>query len=283
MPNAYADLTTIKSNSYLNITGTGDDTYLRLLLETASRAIDIWCNRHFYVWTGTKYYDGGAYSLLTDDILAITTFKLDQDCDGTYEITLSANRDYELYPLNEFVSMWAEISSRADRVYSDFNPGVKKGVQIIGSFGYGTGATATPYKDSGAVVNTGNMAIDATTHALATGKGASFAIGQTILINSEQLYITGISTDTLTFAFNPLRGQNGTTAAAHTSGATIYIYEYPDAIKLMCLIQTMRWWKRKDSAFANVIGNVELGTTEYYRSLDPDVRMIVGMYKRFRF
>lgn len=274
--NSYADLTTLKSSSFLDISATtANDVYLRILLETAARAIDNHCNRSFYCWEGTRYYDGfGDMFLCEDDILSITTLKTDDNADGTYENSYTAVEDYLLYPLNKYPKLWAEISSRTSREFLSFANGVKKGIEIVGVFGYGDGESATPYKDSGAVVNTGNITSSALTHALATGKGASFGVGQTIRIGTEQLYITGISTDTLTWE----RGINGTTAAAHTAADVIYIYKYPDTVKLACLIQTMRWWKRKDSAFENVVGSEVTGQVNYYKALDPDVKMLLASY-----
>lgn len=281
MPNAYADLTTLKSASYLNIPSldTGHDTYLRILLESASREIDNFCHRFFYVLSATRYFDGKGESILLDDILSATTLKTDEDGDGTYEESWTVNEDYELYPLNGYPKTWAEISSRASREYASFNKGVKKGVQIAGSFGYGDGESATPYLASGAVVNTGGITNSATTHALATGKGASFGVYQTILIGTEQLYITSVWTDTLTFE----RAKNGTAAAAHTAADVIYIYQYPLPIKQACLIQAMRWWKRKDSAFQNVVGIAETGEVARYFGLDPEVALIIKQYMRYQF
>lgn len=271
--NNYLDLTTLKSTSFLNITGTGDDVYLRILGQTASRSIDNYTKRHFYTKSETRYFDGAGRILLIDDLLTITTLKTDEDADGTFEETYTANQDYELYPLNVYPKMSVEISSRTDREYSDFNDGVKKGVQIIGLWGYGDGESATPYIDSG---TTTNEELDASETGVDVVLGSALSIGQTILAESEQMYVTGISSNTMTVK----RGVNGTTAATHVTGKSVYIYQYPDLIKQACLIQTMRWWKRKDSAFANVIGNVELGTTEFYKSLDPDVRFILGQYEK---
>lgn len=50
---------------------------------------------------------------------------------------------------------------------------------------------------------------------VATGTGVSFAIGDAIKVDNEVMFITGISTDTLTVT----RGAAGTTAASHSDGA----------------------------------------------------------------
>ena len=276
--NCYSDLATLKSASYLNLSVTTHDTYLTRLLDTASRQVDNYCRRFFYCWEGTRYYDGARRILFTDDILSITTFKLDTDADGTYETTLTANTDYVLYPINEYPKTLAEISSLGTRQQTNFAPDIKRGVQIIGVFGFGdeTSRGASPYLASGAVVNTGNMTDSATTHALATGTGALFSAGMTIRIGSEQFYVSGVSTDTLTVE----RGVNGTTAAAHLAGVAIYIYQYPYAVYQSTLIMAMRAWKRKDSAYQDVVGYGELGTVISSKGFDPDAAKLLLPYRK---
>jgi len=277
--NAYADLTTLKSEAYANQVKTTNDTYLRKLLEDASRLIDKFCMRHFYCWEGKRYFDGaGSRLYLSDDLLSVTTLKSDPGADGTFENSYTANTDYLLYPLNGYPKTRIDIGYAA--AYSDFAAEIPRGVEIDGVFGYGDGNSATPYRDSGAVVNTGGMTDSITTHALATGKGALFSVGQTVRIENEQLYITSISTDTLTFLANPARGQNGTTAAAHVAGKVIYIYEYPAPIVEACLITAMRTWKRKDSAFQDQVGIPELGIVMAKKGLDPDVIERIAQYTK---
>ena len=274
--NAYSDLTTLKSASYLNLSVTTHDTYLTRLLDTASRQVDNYCRRFFYCWEGTRYYDGSKKTIFLDDLLSITTFKVDADNDATYEWTLVNNTDYVLYPINEYPKTFAQISTIGSRQRSDFAPDVKRAVEIAGVFGYGDASPrgAAPYLASGTTVNTGNMTDSATTHALATGKGALFSAGMTLRIGSEQLYISSVSTDTLTLE----RGVNGTTAAAHVSGVAINIYQYPFPVYQSTLILAMRAWKRKDSAYQDVVGLGELGTVIASKGFDADAARLLTPY-----
>ena len=78
------------------------------------------------------------------------------------------------------------------------------------------------------------------------------------------------------------RGQNGTTAASHASGAAIDVYTYPLAHEA-CLIQVSRLWSRRDTPFG-VVGAAELGTVQVApfgnskltSALDPDARALLG-------
>ena len=57
----------------------------------------------------------------------------------------------------------------------------------------------------------------------------------------------------------------------------------PEPIRRASIIQTCRWFKRKDSAFQDVVGTPELGTINVYKSLDPDVKQILQCYIKMRY
>ena len=267
--NAYNGLTTLKDR--LDVTGTAHDTALLALLVAASREIDDLTNRFFYVDATTRYFDGAGVVIFLDDLLSVTTFKLDEDGDATYEVTMAVT-DYVLYPLNEPTKVYAKISSNSN--YGGFASGVRKGVEIAGDFGFGN--SATPYSDSGVNVPAGNLAKGATSVILGTGEGAKFSAGNTIRIDTEQIYVSVVLVETLTL----VRGVNGTIDAAHTAPADIDIYGYPEPIMEATLIQAMRWWKRRETAFQDVTGLPELGTVIQYKGLDPDVKLIVEAYRK---
>ncbi len=269
--NSYCGLATFKAR--LEITGTADDAQLRLLIQAASRAVDNYCGRHFFAETATRYFDGAKEPLSIDDLLSVTTFKLDEDENGVYEATVAAS-DYYLWPYNGPKLFPKELVYIAPGgVYGAFANGVRKGVEIAGLWGYGTGLTATPYADSGA---TSAEELDASEVGVDVSSGSAFEVGQTILIESEQMYITGIATNTLTVR----RAVNGTTAATHATGKAIYIFEYPEEVREAVFLVAGRLWRRKDTAFATVIASPELGGFEIYRGLDPDVKLLLGQFRK---
>jgi len=220
--NAYCSIADLKTS--LGITATTDDTVLRKMAEAASRMIDVYTGRRFYVESATKYYDGAGARLWIDDLLAETTLKTDEDGDATYENTFTTS-DYHLYPLNKYPKTYIELSSDSD--YGSFGGGIKKAVEIAGTWGYGDGISATPYIADTTIsedLTAGEAAIDVTS-------ATNLSAGQTILIDSEQMFIYSISSSTLTVEC----GVNGTTEATHTSGATIYIYQYPYDVWQACI------------------------------------------------
>ena len=106
---------------------------LTRMIKTVSAGIDKHCNRSFATVTATRYFDGVSDYLVIDDLLSVTTFKLDLDGDGVYETTL-ATTDYLLYPYNE-TPYW-RIDLAEASAQSGFATGRRKAVQIAGSWGY---------------------------------------------------------------------------------------------------------------------------------------------------
>lgn len=104
------------------------------IIESVTAEIDNYCDRQFSTSIATtKYFDGTTDELLVDDLVSVTTLKLDLDGDGTYESTLAAT-DYVLYPY-QGPPYW-KIRLAENSNYSDFAKGIRKGVQIVGSWGY---------------------------------------------------------------------------------------------------------------------------------------------------
>lgn len=137
----YATVEELKSR--LGIGDTVDDFELRLAVETASRAVDDFCGRHFWRGTATKTFTPDSpYWVKIDDLVSATTLATDATGDGTFETTWSAS-DYQLYPLNAttgsesrpytrfvavgtltFPTPWTYSYARGDRV------------QVVGVFGW---------------------------------------------------------------------------------------------------------------------------------------------------
>ena len=270
--NSYGNLTTLKTQ--LGISGTNDDTSLLQSLEMASRSIDSFCNRYFYVTSETKQYRGSGNRLfLTDDLLSITTFttlKDDRSTDKTW-----ASTDYELFPLGDTVYPKEFIELADNTTAGSFASGIKRGVQIAGLFGYGNGNSNTPYTEA-TTTNDGSFSASDTTFTATAG--SSLNIGGTILIDSEQMYITGISSNTITVQ----RAMNGTTGASHSTGASIYVYQYPQEIVNACYLQAGRISKRWQTAYATSIGAPEMSSFEVSTNLDGDVQRLLMKFKRMR-
>jgi hypothetical protein len=238
--NSYCTIADIKTG--LGLTTTTDDTILRKMCEGASRAIDKYTNRFFYCLKATKFYDGSV-PLWIDDLLSIDTngLKIDDDGDQTYDDTF-ASTDYHLYPLNTYPKTRIELAIEGDYTSFGITP---KGCQIAGLWGYGDGISATPY----IIDTTLGLAIGTTTETTVTFTAVTnLSAGDTFLCGTEQIYIYSISSLVGTVE----RGVNGTTAAAHLLGASIYIYQYPEDIRQACIdLATALYLNRNKAGMAS--------------------------------
>lgn len=129
-----------------DVTDVVDDATLESVVTAISRAIDNICGRRFYRNSSdeTRYYtldsgDDARIFFCPDDIGSVTTLKMDQDGDRTYEETWSTT-DYDLMPYNAALDgwpyMWIETTPSGDYAFSSS----AKGIQIVGKFGFGTTA-----------------------------------------------------------------------------------------------------------------------------------------------
>ena len=95
--NGYCTLNEIKAA--LRVTDSTDDTLLENAVEGASRRIDGYTGRFFYQQAATvTFYTQDSYALPIPDLVSVTTLKTDDDGNGTYETTWTANTDYVLNP-----------------------------------------------------------------------------------------------------------------------------------------------------------------------------------------
>ena len=277
MTNAYVSVDTLKSSSVLNISGAGDDQRLRMVADSVSRMLDRYCNRHFYVLRATRKFDGGGTTLLLPDLISVDAngFKTDDDKDRTFETTW-ASTDYLLLPSNADPLTAGNPESRPyTTIEVDIDAGTKNDfpqgrqmVQIAGQWGW--------WQHLKRAAETANAIADATTTSVTVSSRTDVEAGHTILIDSEQIYVRSYSTNTLTVD----RGVNGTTAASHGAGASIDIYEYPGPVVEATIIQTARLWRRKDSAYSGATGFPETGQAKASRGLDPDVTLLLGLYRK---
>jgi hypothetical protein len=264
--NCYSTLDTLKDD--LGISSTTNDSVLLRTLEAASRAVDRFCNRHFYAKTETRYFDGSV-PLFINDLLSVTTLKTDDDGDGTFENTFTTS-DYILYPLNEYPKTMIKLSPESS--YGGFGS-YRKGCEIEGLWGYGDGKSATPYSASSITVTVG----DASGTTLTLSAEGTIETGHTILVEDEQMYISAVTSDGSKQA-TAERGVNGTTGVAH-SAKTASIYEYPADIVQGCLMVAERLFETRGSRGYE---SEKLGDYSYKiaKGLTDDEKSILGSYRR---
>ena len=156
-------------------------------IAAASHELQESINRKFIPRTATYYFDGkGKRSLWLPpseegDLLAVTTLKVDENGDGTYEKTLAANTDYWLWPDNGTPKNRIDINPESAQL-SVFPQGRRR-VEIVGRFAYSEDTKAAGSVSSG--LTPGTSATN-----FVCSNAALIDVGDTLLIESEQLFVS---------------------------------------------------------------------------------------------
>ena len=270
MLNLYTDLDQMRGR-YIHDSAlaTTDKAELLRVMGQACRQVDDYCERWFYALTATRHYDGNGKTelWLSDDVLSITTLKVDEDGDLVYEVDLTEETDFWLWPDNATPKIRIDINPQGNKI-SRWPTGRKR-IEIAGTFGYSNVTEGT-----GDTVQDNPLSAVATTITVKAA-GSKFSIGQTLLIESEQVWISDIDANGLTVT----RGVNGTTAASHVQNTAISRFVYEDAIVGAAAMWAGRLWKRRETADATTIINPMMGTLEVHRGMDQDVRLALDPYR----
>lgn len=277
MPNAYGDLTTLKSAAFLNTPDDTQDERLLGMLETASRWIDGYCDRHFFTTPGERRFDGtGRAVLAVTDLVSADEVRVRQGSTGRWVGWSSG--DWLAYPLNAAPTEpdgWPYTRIVVTAGGRRF-PLSRGGVVIAGAWGYGD-----VREDTGLQVSGAGAAPEDTEIVVATPGSdpfVSLSAGHTVRIGDEQMYVTAVSDDgrgatTLTVQ----RGVNGTTLATHAAGTGVEVYRYPAAVTEACLQQAAVWWRERFSApFRPSEGKIGADVGD----ISPAVRTLLGPYRR---
>lgn len=267
MAYAFVSLNDLKTR--LGITDTTDDATLRTCIEAASRSLETTYNQRFQPYTATRYLTADRSGVVrVDGLLSVTSIKtLTQNSAGTrtYGNTW-ATTDYDLAPYDAAYDRepYTRIEVNPAGLYTF--PTDARGVEVVGVWGY--------YLDT-IVATTAAEAMDTSETGYDVTSGAAFETLQTVLSDSEQMYITSISSNTLTVE----RAVNGTTAASHLTAISLYTYRYPEPVVEACVILAARLFRRKDAPFG-VVGSPEFGL-ERIAASDPDVKRLMRPYERW--
>ena len=267
--NSYITLETIKNPSVLDIRDTDADVRLLSLIESASRAIDGYCRRHFYLLRATRLFDGdGSANLRTPDLVSIDANGLstDADRDGVFETAWGAS-EYRLNPANadptgghDSARPYWRVNAGADFYGNRKFPSGSSTVRIAGEWGFWRRLRPAAATVSGAV--------DDVRSEIVVGSLGDIQVGHTLLIgpaaSEEQVYVRGITARTLSVT----RAVNGAAPLRHEPGDGISIFEYPGPVSEAALVHAARLWRG--------LANQSNPTT----GLGPDVRELLAPYRR---
>ena len=229
--------------------GTQSDALILAYLESASRRLDGFCGRSrfgsgFGPRTASNRYDsnGDARLDLDDDLLTITSVTVLAGTGGASS-TLTEDTDYYAEPYGRDQKRHLLLHGLTNVTFS----AGWRTVTVAGTAGYSnTRRTATA---------TLGAAISSTTATTFTIGGTDdLALGMTLRIDSEDLYLRARSGTTATVD----RGANGTTAATHLNGAAIVYYVYPEGVTPGTLQVAHRRWRARDAGLTGDYGGGDM-------------------------
>lgn len=227
--------------------GTVNDELMLTFLEDASRTIDEWCQRTtgrkasgFGPRIGTNRYNGTGTDLLRlhDDLLSIASVTV-LDSTGGASSTYTVETDFYREPYDE--PPYRALRCNGLTGKSTWSTGLRT-VSVVGTWGYSSETVL-----SGTTIN---EALDTSETGVDAHDGTLFSPGMTIVIDSEQMYVTPSTSAILTV----VRAANGTTAAIHSDEAPISIVRYPRPVAATCIRLALRRWKQRDAGVTGGFG-----------------------------
>lgn len=251
------------------------------ILEAVSRRIEYVCHRSqfgsgFGPRIGTNKYDGDGTNTLSlrDDLLTATTVTVRLTTAASTSTTPVIDTDW--FPANAdgyTGPPWRKLilHGRGNPLF--FGNGYRT-TDVLGTWGYSNvTVTSTTTMASGFAAST-------TATTFTTSATPLVLPGMTLLVGSEQMYLTALSGTTATV----VRGVNGTTAAVHADASAIAYYVYDARVHDCALRLFMRRWKARDAGADGTSGGLDVPAQQTLEGEDTIIRrslpdlMFVGVY-----
>ena len=192
-----------------------DDAVIDGIIEAASRYIDGACGRAFYPMVKSNYYDipDGREILSEGDLLAVISLTNGDD-------TAIASTEYNLTPKNYSPHTGLKLKGSSSTYWTlDSSGDTDYVIDLLGIWGYHDQYDQRAWSPVGTL---GAEIADTTTLAFTMTAGHSALKDNILMIENELLIVDTVVTNTVT----PLaRGDNGSTAATHANGTTVYAWQ----------------------------------------------------------
>ncbi|MBN4064346.1 hypothetical protein JYU04_01270 [Dehalococcoides mccartyi] len=270
--NTYIGIDDLKSR--MGISGTSNDAVLWSTLHAVSRAIDRFCNRHFYVIESVRIFDvDNAAVVAIPDLIVVTEILEDRDGDRVFETTRSV-AEYALYPVNAAPeSAWGrpfvEIRSDLGLGVDEFSVGRSR-LSIEGHWGYRFHTV-----DTGSVVSTGG-GISSTVTVVPVDAANEIQAGMTIVAEGEQMFVRSVTGTNLSVR----RGVNGSTASTHADTTAISMVAVPAEVSEATALLTSRYWKSKDATSIGIAGTTGFGAIRVRAGFDIEIEQLLGSIRK---
>lgn len=254
----------------------GDDPVWVRSLAAATAEIDSMTGRSFSARVGTWYLDvrgpsasnnWGTRLWMPFDVAEITSLKPLQSSPLTYGTALVENTDYLVQ--REAGEDNAPISY-LERLSDAWTPGARS-LQLVGVRGY-----SYEVEDTWQTVQDDPLSSSSTTLTLLSTSDISE--GETLRLGDEQVSVRAVvDATTLTI----VRAVNGTTAAEHAQGVTVYRRRYPRDIEQAAIVRAIDFKRGAPGAFGGQAGGEEAGFSN--PTSFAQFAGLVRRYKRWSF
>ena len=246
------------------------------VINAASQRIDNYMGRSFGVRTETHTYDIGRGALRTDALtpsgneiidfpdywssklsgagiirladwlVSATTVTAYTGTARGASATLSEgiSNDFLLEPYNTSPKTLIKLQEETTK---SFDAG-QQTLTILGEWGWQNDKSSISTVD--AIGSTSSTSVS-------VSSGSTTYVGDTIVVDTEQMYVSAVSGNNLTV----IRGVNGTTAATHSGSATYYRWIYPEDVSQAALDIARTYWRSRDAGLTTMIGSGEMAMT----------------------
>jgi hypothetical protein len=293
---AYATLAGLRTRNQVAGTDTGDDGRYLQKLRAATQIIDRYCAREFqpvseartFDWTSPARLDFRSFELLTLTSLIDGSGNTKQ----TTALIMQGGKFSDATKWGPWFG--TELDMTKDFLMYQVTP--IRALTVNGVWGwhadwpnawlaaYTNTTLATPLQISGAITAnapTISLNSDPTLSLDAAYQSPAISAGSLIQIDTEwmQVLYTASGSTTITL----LRGVNGTTAASHSSGAPITVYQPPRDINEACL-RIAQWILALDDApfQVTVTTTPAMGQTTIPAKIPTDICTILDPYVKAR-
>lgn len=220
---------------------TTEDARLLMALEAASAAIENRTRRHFVPRMASLTH--------SVDLQNATTLLLKEDL---LELQSLTNGDGSSISLSDVLVLSDTSIRLTNGAYFIYDDVAEDAIEVEGVWGYHPN-WSNAWKDSGDTVQDAPLSASATSLTVTDADAGSperFQVGQLLRIEDEYLWVTAI--DSATNVLTVERGVQGTTAASHTNGTGIDIYQVPQDIAMLTLNWALWFYREPDSVYDRI-------------------------------
>ena len=200
-----------------------EDSVIDAILESVSRFMDLETGRHFYPVIETRSFDiPDDYTLYIDDsLLEVVTLTNGDD-------TTIASTEYNLLPPNYYPKYALKLKGSTSVSWeADSNGDVEQVIDLAAVYGYHEDYSKLAWKS----ITTLSEDLDTSEVAFDLASASLIHEGHILRIGNEICIASSKASNTVTVL---KRADNGSTAATHTTGDTVYVWQPMSEIEQSC-------------------------------------------------